>query len=691
MALTDHRNLVGSAFAGLLALAVLIAPRVAISAEKSGESFEQVLDGFDKLAFAGRYAEAAAHLKSKGAKFAGGATAARHRAATAIAGYLVKCGNARAAALKNLVGKKISIRYKSGARMSGVFKSISGDQLHMTVRYKLGAGWTESPRKVKIEDLAAGELARLLPFPAPESADEHVGAAIAALGRDDFDAARESLKAGAASALAPRYDGRLETLRKARVEQLARADWRKLAGRGRETLSEAQARLLLIELKGFEKKWGTSSFAAGRKNEIKKLRAKAELATGGGIPGSTRWPEVLRGRTPVGRRAAIAKYGGSAETEKAVEAALAWLARHQGKDGCWDNRKLGGSNSFNASVGCTALGMLAMLSAGNTEKHGKYAANIKRAQDWLIKQQQPDGLIRPQGYRAGAEKGMYDHAMAALALAESVAMGGDRRLVAVLNKAAEYSVNKHQGRDGGWRYTPKGAGDTSLTAWFVAHLLAARRVGCRVPDAGLKNAAAFFDKVTKPDGTLSYTVRSSRASAVMTAAGTFARRQMGVPASDATLLKGTVSCLKYLPNWEKAGRPDGRIGRDHSFYFWYHATNAMFHMGGNSWSRWNQAVSTTLVKSQRKGGPRDGSLNDVEGSWDLQGNYDKRIGRTYSAAMGALILETYYRYKPFGKGPDAPIPVASEPVKPEPPKPEPVKPQPTTKPNLDIPGDEEPG
>src|SRR5262245_1969771 len=41
-------------------------------------------------------------------------------------------------------------------------------------------------------------------------------------------------------------------------------------------------------------------------------------------------------RTAEARKAALAAYGGDAATEKAVEAGLDWLARHQEADGSWD-------------------------------------------------------------------------------------------------------------------------------------------------------------------------------------------------------------------------------------------------------------------------------------------------------------------------------------------------------------------
>jgi hypothetical protein len=95
------------------------------------------------------------------------------------------------------------------------------------------------------------------------------------------------------------------------------------------------------------------------------------------------------------------------------------------------------------------------------------------------------------------------------------------------------------------------------------------------------------------------------------------------------------SLLKEIPVWG---------GKTDKFYYWYYGTLAMFQYGGEKWKKWNTALMTTLVDNQRKGGPLDGSLQDIDGSWDPVMHWNT-YGRVYTTAMGAFCLEVYYRYE----------------------------------------------
>ena len=77
-----------------------------------------------------------------------------------------------------------------------------------------------------------------------------------------------------------------------------------------------------------------------------------------------------------------------------------------------------------------------------------------------------------------------------------------------------------------------------------------------------------------------------------------------------------------------------------NFYYWYYGTLAMFQLQGDRWTKWNEAVTGALTRSQRGEG-------DAGGSWDpdpLWGGYG---GRVFSTALGTLCLEVYYRYLPL--------------------------------------------
>jgi hypothetical protein len=107
---------------------------------------------------------------------------------------------------------------------------------------------------------------------------------------------------------------------------------------------------------------------------------------------------------------------------------------------------------------------------------------------------------------------------------------------------------------------------------------------------------------------------------------------------------------KAVPEWNGDQQGAGPLlanPRQTTFYYWYYGTLAMFQMGGEDWKGWNAGLKKALLPHQRKGGPLDGSLNDVDGSWDTLGSTDKKGGRVYTTALGALSLEVYYRYLPM--------------------------------------------
>jgi hypothetical protein len=77
-----------------------------------------------------------------------------------------------------------------------------------------------------------------------------------------------------------------------------------------------------------------------------------------------------------------------------------------------------------------------------------------------------------------------------------------------------------------------------------------------------------------------------------------------------------------------------------NYYYWYYATIGMFQLQGVYRDRWNTALTSTLLGSQRASG-------DEAGSWDPNDVWGGHGGRVYSTALGALCFEVYYRYLPL--------------------------------------------
>ncbi len=394
-----------------------------------------------------------------------------------------------------------------------------------------------------------------------------------------------------------------------------------------------------------------SATAAGNEDAISDIPLGGTGSTGSmGVGASGGLAGAFGYRGGGGRKRAVARYGGSPATESAVEAALRWLARHQEEDGHWDWKKYlspkGGAYSKGGEVGVTGLAMLAFLGAGHTAKSGLFRDNVRRAQAWLIsKQDGKTGEIKAK--RASGYARSYNHSMAALALVESYGMTKDYALKVPAEKALNFVV-AWQNPGAGWRYSPRdGNSDPSVTGWMLMVAKSGKIAGLKVPASVYSGGLSFLNLSTYKNGSkagktdyLKYGRWES-----MTGVSVFCRLLMGFSRTEPLLKKQAEWLSTAPPDWEKS-----KDNTSHSEYYWYYGTLAMFQMGGEQWKDWNKAMKPTLVNNQRQGGPMDGSVQDVDGSWDPYSRWGKCGGRVYTTAINALTLEVYYRYLPlYGK------------------------------------------
>lgn len=143
-------------------------------------------------------------------------------------------------------------------------------------------------------------------------------------------------------------------------------------------------------------------------------------------------PATYQLRSVEQRRDAARKFGGTAESEAAVEKSLRWLSSMQSADGHWDAEYFGAGQvdideegvkrdyaGREADTGLSALVTLSFLGAGYTHEEGKYAINVDRALHWLLNQQDAEGSLAGNAQHYAR---MYCHAMATYALAEAIGM-----------------------------------------------------------------------------------------------------------------------------------------------------------------------------------------------------------------------------------------------------------------------------
>jgi hypothetical protein len=362
--------------------------------------------------------------------------------------------------------------------------------------------------------------------------------------------------------------------------------------------------------------------------------AAAESAT------ARRAPAMYADRLGGRRAAAAAARGGSQETERAVEAALAWLAAAQAADGRWSaaahgagrGRAAGGQHrpetGARSDHGVTGLALLAFLGAGNTHRDGPHATSVDRGLDFLVARQRADGSLAGDAEFFAA---LYCHGMATLALAECAALSGDPALGPPLDRAIRHTLAMQHPVTGGWRYAAGDRGDTSQLGWQVMTLESAAQAGVGGLEPARTRARTFLAGVSSgAAGGLAAYRPGERPNVTMTAEALVCRLFLGLPAGHPAAAEALATIGRAPPDRS-----------NFNSYTWYYATLASFHAGGPQWEAWNHRLQSALLPLQRRDG---GSLT---GSWDPDPVWGGHGGRVYSTALSALTLEVYYRHLPL--------------------------------------------
>ncbi len=326
------------------------------------------------------------------------------------------------------------------------------------------------------------------------------------------------------------------------------------------------------------------------------------------------------------RKQHIKLLGGSDESELAVNLGLEWLAKSQEENGSWDLQKhQGQTRSFTAGTG---LGVLPFLAAGYTHNQtGKYQENVALAVKRLVDNQKETGELTADG---DAQR-MYSHGIAAIALCEAFAMSQDEELKEPAQRALNFIVSAQHKPSGGWRYNPNEQADTSVVGWQMMALKSGEMAGLSVSTESYQLVQKWLKSVEvnqAPGGRFGYVNRG--ATPAMTAEGLLCLQFMGESRNSPRMRSGADYVLKNLPE----------ANQRNTSYYWYYATQAMYHMQGEYWDRWNEKTRELLVKTQHKSGAN-------AGTWDAKDNWEKSGGRVYATSIKLLMLEVYYRHLPL--------------------------------------------
>ncbi len=354
-----------------------------------------------------------------------------------------------------------------------------------------------------------------------------------------------------------------------------------------------------------------------------------------------RSPIMLRGlyssRTDEGMAEGLRRHAGrhGQATEASVRRALEWLKNNQLDDGSWQGEGVAASKAA-----MTGLGLLTFLAHNETPGSGRYGETVRRAIEFLLSIQLPDGTFRHT--ERGPRGGVYAHGIASYALSEAYALTRIPMIRPAVERAIGHIVNG-QRPDGGFDYAfVRGGGErdrcTSVAGWMAQAMKAAQMAGAEVEglDEALRLAAEGFRLQALDDGRFLYSSQSGRAFRSMIPIGTLCLQLLGHGRSG-EVRGGLQAMSDWRPDWSN---PED-LGFLEPLYVWYYATQAFFHQGGAAWERWNDAFAPVLTRNQNE-----------DGSWSWEHGRSAAYGPVYATTLNALGLMVYYRYLPTYQTPE---------------------------------------
>jgi hypothetical protein len=211
-------------------------------------------------------------------------------------------------------------------------------------------------------------------------------------------------------------------------------------------------------------------------------------------------------------------------------------------------------------------------------------------------------------------------------------MTGDPALREPAQAAINFVCYAQDPQGGGWRYSPRQPGDTSVMGWQIAALKSGYLSTLRVPPIVISRAALFLDSVMTDKGArYHYDLGQAAGHHACTAIGALCRMYMGGAKSEPGIQAAIESLSKRGPSASDV-------------YYNYYAAQALFHYTGGQgprWKLWNDKMRGMLVESQAKTGHEAGSWAPGKGHAAEKG------GRLFTTAMSTMTLEVYYRMLPI--------------------------------------------
>jgi hypothetical protein len=335
------------------------------------------------------------------------------------------------------------------------------------------------------------------------------------------------------------------------------------------------------------------------------------------------------------------------KVERCIDLGLSWLRSQQLANGSFPTPDCG-------EPAITSLVIMAFLSRGHSPGEGEYGEMLNRAIDYVLSQQQDDGLLYsgyiPPSYefKTGSATATYNHAIAGLMLGEVYGMTSgarNKKIKLAIEKALacawklQYRHSPFEKDKHGLRYyrylniPNKGEADLSVTAWYIMFYRSAKNANFDVPEEHVQEAVKFvrecYDEKDEwfmygPYPVDKYMTRA------MVGAGILSLIISGNATNDEKMIQHAGRFINVFP-FDQYAKPV----KAYWHYSIYYCSQATFMMGGEYWRIFYPVAAKTLCENQ-----------SPEGFWEV----DKRtayFGNSYSTALAILTLTPPYQMLPI--------------------------------------------
>src|SRR3954469_731091 len=310
-------------------------------------------------------------------------------------------------------------------------------------------------------------------------------------------------------------------------------------------------------------------------------------------------------------------------TQKAIKNGLDFLAKVQSNEGNYPNSQDG----VEYAVTMTSLAGMAFLANGNTPNRGPYAENVRRVEQFVMANANPNGLIcTPAEFN---QKSMYGHGFGLLFLSSCYGMETDEKVRTRLRTIITNGIDltcKAQCR-GGWTYVPGSGDEGSVTITQMQALRAAQNAGFNVPKGTVDAATQYLENCQNPDGGIVYSLGGGGPSRLAISAAAIACLYNAGDYDS----KMSDACLAFVDKQFQINANQWSKGGGHDYYTHLYASQAFYQAGDKYWSNYFPGARDQLTRQQSR-----------DGSW--AGDY---IGPVYGTSIALIILQLPYKFLPI--------------------------------------------